>query len=148
MRKVHRSALVPYSAAQMFSLVDDVASYPEFLPWCSAADVHLREPGVVEATLELRRAELSRKFRTRNTTVPDSSIDMALVDGPFRHLEGRWTFTQLGDAGSKVELNLAFEFASSVIDAMLGSFFEDTCNSLVEAFIRRAREIYGADANE
>jgi ribosome-associated toxin RatA of RatAB toxin-antitoxin module len=147
-REVNRSALVPYSAAQMFALVDDVESYPDFLPWCHSAEVHLREPGVVEATLELRRAEIRKKFRTRNTTVDASSIDMTLVDGPFRHLEGRWTFTQLADAGSKVELNLAFEFVSSVIDVVLGRFFEETCNSLVEAFTRRAAEKYGVNKRD
>ena len=143
MRKIQRSALVPYSAAQMFALVDDIESYPQFLPWCRSAVVHTREGNSVEATLELQRGEISKKFRTRNTNQPAASIAMALVDGPFQHLQGLWSFTQLADAGSKVELDLSFEFASGMIDAVLGRFFEDTCNSLVEAFTRRADIIYG-----
>lgn len=143
MRKVQRSALVPYSAAQMFALVDDIESYPKFLPWCKSATIHSRAENTVEATLELQRGELSRKFRTRNTNRPSASIEMALVDGLFRHLQGLWTFKQLADAGSKVELNLTFEFSSSMIDALLGRFFEDTCNSMVEAFTQRAVDIYG-----
>lgn len=73
----------------------------------------------------------------------NSVIDMQLVDGPFRHLAGRWSFTQLGDAGSKVELLMEFEFVSNVVDSIFGAFFEETCNSLVEAFTRRADDVYG-----
>jgi len=143
MRKVRRSALVAHSASDMFSLVDDIESYPQFLPWCKSAEVHSREGDVVEATLELQRGELSKRFRTRNHASGNDAINMSLVDGPFRHLEGRWKFTQLGDAGSKVELDLDFEFASRVIDTLLGPFFEDICNSLVDAFTRRAEAVYG-----
>ncbi len=143
MREVRRSALVQHSASDMFSLVDDVESYPQFLPWCKSAVVHSREGNVVEATLELQRGELSKQFRTRNEASGNESIDMSLVDGPFRHLTGRWTFTQLGDSGSKVELNLDFEFSSSVVDLLFGPFFEETCNSLVDAFTQRADEVFG-----
>jgi len=143
MRKVQRSALVPYSAAQMFTLVDDVESYPEFLPWCKSSMVHSRDGDTLEATIEMQRGNISRKFRTRNTNEPPTRIDIALVDGPFRHLQGRWVFEQLDEAGSKVELNLSFEFASSMIDALLGRFFENTCNTLIEAFNRRADKLYG-----
>ena len=128
----------------MFALVDDIESYPEFLPWCSNTEVHLREHGVVEATLQLRHGALSKQFRTRNTATGKSAIEMRLVEGPFRTLSGQWTFTQLGDAGSKVALDLEFEFASNVIDAMLGAFFEDICNSLVDAFTRRADAVFGS----
>ena len=143
MRKVRRSALVQHSASDMFSLVDDVESYPQFLPWCKSAVVHQREPHEIEATLVLQRAELSKQFRTRNVATGKETIDMSLVDGPFRHLAGRWTFTQLGDSGSKVELNLDFEFSSSMIDLLFGPFFEEVCNSLVDAFTRRADDIFG-----
>lgn len=128
----------------MFALVDDIESYPEFLPWCSATEVHLREHGVVEATLQLQHGALKKHFRTRNTANDKSEIQMALVDGPFRTLAGQWTFTQLGDSGSKVALDLEFEFSSTVIDAMLGAFFEEICNSLVDAFTRRADAVFGS----
>jgi ribosome-associated toxin RatA of RatAB toxin-antitoxin module len=127
MRKVRRSALVQHSA-------------------CKSAVVHLREPDLVEATLDLQRAELSKQFRTRNVATGKETIDMSLVDGPFRHLEGRWTFTQLGDSGSKVELNLDFEFSNSMIDMLFGPFFEEVCNSLVDAFTRRADDVFGKGA--
>ena len=144
MRKVSRSALVPYSAAQMFALVDDVASYPQFLPWCNDTVVHLREENVVEATLEMHRGNLSKNFRTRNISKPGQRIDIALVDGPFQHLAGGWKFNQLGDSGCKVSFELEFEFANRVIDFMFGSFFENSCSVLVDAFTRRADDIYGS----
>ncbi len=130
----------------MFSLVDNIESYPEFLPWCGGAEVHFREGDVVEATLELHRGSLSKRFRTRNTATDRQSIAMQLVNGPFRHLAGVWTFTQLGNSGSKVALELEFEFSNRLIDAILGSYFEDTCNSLVDAFTRRADSIFSASS--
>ena len=143
MRKISRSALVPYSASQMYALVDNIEAYPEFLPWCSDAVVHLREANVVEATLELRRSGLRRRFKTRNTVRVNQAIDLALIDGPFRHLAGAWRFGELGASGCKVSLELEFELESRVTDALLGPFFAEICNSLVDAFARRARDIYG-----
>ena len=143
MRSVNRSALVPYSPAEMFGLVDDVESYPEFLPWCNDATVHERDADTVEATLELHKGSMSNHFTTRNTLHRPDAIDLALVGGPFRHLEGGWRFQALEDAGCKVSLQLDFQFESMVVDLMFGRFFEDTCNSLVDAFTRRAQAIYG-----
>ena len=108
MRKVSRSALVPHSASDMYALVADVESYPEFLPWCSDVEIHLREDNTVESTLELHRGGLKKRFRTRNQMQPESSMDLSLVGGPFRHLSGGWQFLQLGESGSKVELELEF----------------------------------------
>ena len=143
MRIVHRNALVPHSAGEMFVLVENVEAYPEFLPWCNSVEVHFRDATIVEATLEMHRGSMSRHFRTRNTSVPGESMDIALVDGPFNALAGRWTFKQLGDAGCKVALDMEFEFASRAIDLVLGAFFETTCNSLVDAFVQRALQVYG-----
>lgn len=143
MRSVQRSALVPHAAVDMFSLVDDIESYPQFLPWCKSSEVHTRQDNIVEATLELQRGGLSKKFRTRNTATENAAIEMALVDGPFSHLAGRWVFTQLGDSGSKVQLDLDFEFSNNAIDVLFGRFFEDTCNSLVDAFTQRADSVFG-----
>jgi ribosome-associated toxin RatA of RatAB toxin-antitoxin module len=142
MRVVQRSALVRHSASDMFSLVDDVQSYPQFLPWCASATVHSRLENVLEATLELRRADLSKTFRTRNTATGQELIEMQLVDGPFSFLEGRWTFTQLGASGSKVALDLKFEFSNNVVDVLFGPFFEEICNSLVDAFTQRADSVF------
>lgn len=134
---------MPYKARDMFGLVDDVAAYPEFLPWCHAAEEISRSADVVEATLTLQKGAVSKTFTTRNTRREFEAIDMALVDGPFRHLSGGWRFRDLGDEGSKVSLELDFEFKSRAVDMMFGSFFEDTCNSLIEAFSKRAAEVYG-----
>jgi ribosome-associated toxin RatA of RatAB toxin-antitoxin module len=142
MRKVHRSALVPYSSAQMYALVKDVESYPSFLPWCNDAEVHIREESFIEASLELHRGRISKKFRTRNVLKENESLGIALVGGPFRHMSGGWTFQQLSDAGSKVELYLQFEFESRATDIIFGRFFENTCNSLVDSFTQRAARIY------
>jgi ribosome-associated toxin RatA of RatAB toxin-antitoxin module len=142
MRKVHRSALVPYSAAQMYTLVKDVEAYPSFLPWCNDAEVHIREESFIEASLELHRGRISKKFRTRNVLKENESLGIALVGGPFRHMSGGWTFRQLSDAGSKVENELQFEFESRATDIIFGRFFENTCNSLVDSFTQRAAKIY------
>ena len=144
MRRVKRSALVPYRAQQMFGLVDDVAAYPEFLPWCHSAEVHSRSDEVVEATLELQKGAISKKFTTRNSRREFEAIDLALVGGPFKHLRGGWRFNDLGDAGSKVSLDLEFEFESRLTDLMFGTFFEEICNSLVDALSRRAAVVFGS----
>jgi len=142
MRNVLRSAIVPYSAAQMYALVKDVEAYPSFLPWCSDAEVHIREEAFIEASLELHRGPISKRFRTRNALVENESLGIALVGGPFKHMSGGWTFQLLGDAGCKVELDLEFEFESRATDVIFGRFFENTCNSLVDSFTRRAATIY------
>lgn len=143
MRRVDRSALVPYSAEDMFLLVADVEAYPSFLPWCGGVEVHRREGDVVEASLELRVGKISRRFRTRNTMAPYERMELALMGGPFSHLAGGWGFRQLGDLGSKVSLDIEFEFDSRALDMMIGRYFEDICNKLVDAFTRRAVVIYG-----
>lgn len=145
MRKVNRSAFVPYSATEMFALVDDVESYPEFLPWCNDTEVHFRDENTVEATLELHRGSVSKHFRTRNTFVAGEKMDIALVGGPFRHLAGGWKFKQIGDSGCKVSLQIEFEFSNRWLDMTIGHFFEDICNSLVDAFVRRADTLYAKD---
>jgi len=142
MRKVSRSALVPYSAAQMYALVKDVEAYPSFLPWCNDAEVHVRQPEYIEASLELHRHGISKRFRTRNALQEDVSLGIELLGGPFRRLSGGWRFEQLGDAGSKVSLNLEFEFDSRATDIVFGRFFEKTCNSLVDSFTQRAAIMY------
>ena len=148
MRKISRSALVPYSASQMYTLVEDVESYPDFLPWCSDAELHWREGDVLEGSVEMHRAGLRRKFRTRNTMRQDEAIDMTLVDGPFSHLSGGWQFRALGPAGCKVSLDMEFEIRSRTTERLLGHYFEDICKSLVDAFVRRAGETLVTTGND
>ena len=143
MRSVSRSSLVPYTAEQMYALVDDIEAYPDFLPWCSGAEVLERDAEQVVASVEMKRAGFRKSFTTRNTLTPGESIELALVGGPFQQLAGRWQFDSLADgAGCKVSLSLEFEFENRALDALLGVFFEDTCNSMVDAFTGRAAEIY------
>ncbi len=143
MRNVNRSALIPYSANQMYVLVEDFLAYPEFLPWCIGATLHFRDTDTIEASLELQRSGIKKSFRTRNTLQPGTAMDIALVGGPFRHLAGGWRFEQLGADGSKVSLELDFEFENRVTDTLFGRYFESTCNSLIDSFTQRAHEIYG-----
>jgi ribosome-associated toxin RatA of RatAB toxin-antitoxin module len=143
MRRVDRSALVPFKAREMFALVDDVTAYPEFLPWCKSAEVHGQSDDVVEATLELQKGAISKTFTTRNSRREFEAIDLALVGGPFKYLRGGWRFKDLGDDGSKVTLELEFEFESRLTDMMFGPFFEEICNSLIDAFSKRAAVVFG-----
>jgi ribosome-associated toxin RatA of RatAB toxin-antitoxin module len=143
MRRVNRSALVPYTAHEMFSLVDDIESYPEFVPWCNEATVESRSGDTVVATLELHKGPLSKHFTTRNTRRDFAAIDMELVGGPFRQLSGGWRFLEIENQGCRVSLELEFEFESRLVDVMFGAFFKDAGDSLVEAFTARARDVYG-----
>ena len=143
MRNVSRSALVPYSADQMYALVEDFLAYPEFLPWCTGATLHSRDADTIEASLEMQRGGVKKSFTTRNTLQPGIAMGIALVGGPFRDLSGGWQFEQLGADGSKVSLHMEFEFESRVVDTLFGRFFEDTCNSLIDSFTQRAHTIYG-----
>ena len=128
----------------MFKLVDEAEHYPEFLPWCSDAVVHHRDEKITDATLEMKKAGLTRRFRTRNENKPGESIRISLVDGPFRTLQGEWRFKPLGEEGSKVSLDLEFDFDNRMTDRLLGPFFEDICSKLVNAFTERAATVYGA----
>lgn len=143
MRKIHKSALVPYPAAEMFALVNDVRRYPDFLPWCRGAEVLEETPTLMRARLDLSRGSFRRSFTTRNRLDPGRGITMNLEDGPFKHLEGRWLFTDLGPDGSKVTLDMEFQFESTILDFVAGPVFQDIGNSLVDAFIKRAAELHG-----
>jgi ribosome-associated toxin RatA of RatAB toxin-antitoxin module len=127
----------------MYALVEDFLAYPEFLPWCTGATLHFRDGDTIEASLQLQRSGVKKSFRTRNTLQPGVAMGIALVGGPFRHLAGGWLFEQLGDDGSKVSLQLDFEFENRVTDTLFGRYFETTCNSLIDSFTQRAHKIYG-----
>ncbi len=144
MTHIHRHAIVPYSPAQMFALVDDVPSYPEFLPWCGAARELHRDEDEVEASVEIAKGSLRKTFTTRNRLQKDKMIEMRLVSGPFKHLEGFWRFDALGDGQAcKVSLDLDFEFANRLLSMAVGPVFHAIANSLVDAFVQRARDVYG-----
>ncbi len=142
MIKIEKTALVPFTARQMFQLVVDVESYPEFLPWCRTVEVHEREEGRVVASVELAKGKIHKRFTTENLLVENESIDMRLIEGPFRHLEGIWHFSPLGDEGSRVAFCVEFEFSSRIISATVGPIFKELADKLVDVFIKRARELY------
>jgi len=140
MREVKRSALISETPARMYALINDIEHYPDFVPGCTAARVLERKPGEVIATLNIKRGPLKAEFTTRNLLEPDRRILMQLVEGPFRVLEGLWTLTPLGDLGCRVELEMRFEFSNRVSGTVFEPLFKDTAASLVDAFVRRARE--------
>lgn len=142
MKTVERSAIVRYSAPQMYGLVNDVARYPDFLPWCHSARVE--EVAVFEriATLGIARGLLRTQFTTHNLLEPDVGITMSLVDGPFRKLLGRWCFEAIGARGSRVSFRVEFEFKNALTAAAFNAIFEALCGSIVAAFAARAQAIY------
>jgi ribosome-associated toxin RatA of RatAB toxin-antitoxin module len=142
-KKIEKNALVTYSPEQMFLLVDDIDAYAEFLPWCSKSKVLERTDDYVKGNLEINYSKLNKSFITRNINTPFTQIEMQLVEGPFKHLTGLWTFTPLGSEGCKIELNMEFEFTSKLLDMTVGPVFGKLANSLVDAFTERATKIYG-----
>lgn len=139
-RKVHRTALVGHSAAVMYALVNDVAAYPEFLPWCRGAEVIESSPTHMRARLELARAGVAKWFTTVNTLELDRRIAIVLEAGPFEVLQGSWSFEPVG-AGSKVTLDMEFEFEGFLLDLALGPVLEGIFASLLDAFVTRADEL-------
>lgn len=143
MNTVNRSALVPYSTAQMYELVKDVESYPHFLPWCSGARVHeLFKDGVV-ASIDVSKGVLRQSFTTRNRFVENSKISMQLENGSFSELKGAWSFVDVGTEGSRVSLYLQFDFSSTLARVTIGSVFHKIADRLVDAFVERSQVIYG-----
>ena len=140
---ISKSALVPYSATSMYELVADVERYPDFLPWCSAATLAPHGEHQVDACMDVARGPLRQRFSTRNTMHPHERVELRLLDGPFRSLEGDWRFGALGEDGSRVSLELSFEFSTPLLRRLLDPLFSEMANSMVSAFCRRADEIYG-----
>jgi coenzyme Q-binding protein COQ10 len=127
----------------MFALVADVESYPDFLPWCGGARVLKQEQDVVEASITIAYKGVNKTFVTRNVLKPSESLEMKLVEGPFRHLHGCWRFLALEEQACKVELHLEFEVANRVVGAVLNPVFSNIANQLVDAFHKRAMELHG-----
>jgi len=134
---------VPFSAARMYALVNDVESYPKFLPWCAGSKLLSRTDDELRGRIEVRRAGMHQAFSTRNRLVENQRIEISLEEGPFRKLEGDWVFTALGEEACKVELTLEFEFAGRLISAAFGPVFNHVASTLVDAFVKRAKELFG-----
>lgn len=144
MAEVKKSVLVGYSPEQMFALVDAVERYPEFLPWCSGAAVSHRDAATTRATIRISFRGVKQSFTTENAKDPPRTMSMKLVEGPFRVLDGHWNFIALGGAGCKVEFRLHYEFSNRILEKLIGPVFSHIANTLVEAFVRRAQQLYGS----
>jgi ribosome-associated toxin RatA of RatAB toxin-antitoxin module len=143
MAVVHKSVFLGYSAEQMFDLVAKVEDYPKFLPWCGGVDVRERGENHVVASVGINFHGVKQHFTTSNTNTPSSKIRMKLVDGPFKTLDGTWTFKALREDACKVELDLHYEFSSKLLEQVIGSVFSMIANSMVDSFCKRAETVYG-----
>lgn len=146
MSSIHRSALVPYSHHEMYRLVADIPSYPDFLPWCGGASIVSQDEDVVVAAITIAYKGVHKTFTTRNLLQQDKMMEMRLIEGPFRYLHGYWHFTPLAERGSKIALDLEFEVANRLLATVLTPVFTSIATDLVDGFGRRAHELYGARA--
>ncbi len=143
MAVVHKTVILGYSAEQMFALVDCVEDYPKFLPWCGGVEVRQREENKLVATIAIHYHGVRQSFTTENTNVPSTSMNMHLLEGPFRQLNGNWTFKALRADACKVEFNLQYEFSSKILEKIIGPVFSVIANGFVDSFCKRAETIYG-----
>ena len=146
MRCVRKSVLVPYAAAQMFELVDRVELYPQFLPWCGGARILAAGENRKTARIDIDYHGVRAFFTTDNVNDPPATIVVTLKDGPFRHLHGEWRFNALGENGCKVEFELAYEFATPLLDKVIGPVFSHIANTFIDAFVKRAETVYPGTA--
>ncbi|MDM8559810.1 type II toxin-antitoxin system RatA family toxin [Candidatus Parabeggiatoa sp. HSG14] len=143
MIRIQKTALVAYTADEMFTLVNNIANYPNFLPWCKSVTIHSQTESEIVATLKMGSVGLKKSFSTTNVIKPNESIEVRLLEGPFSHLEGHWNFQQLGDAGCKISLNMEFEISNKLLRISLEPVFTKIANTLVDAFVQRANELHG-----
>jgi len=143
MSTVQKSALIKYSAQQMFQIVDDIEAYPEFLPWCSGSKILKREDDIVEAELQISKAGFNKSFATRNRSDGHGKLFMSLLDGPFSSLDGVWDFMPLREDASKISLDLEFEMHGKFASLAFGAVFNQICNTMVKSFTDRAKQVYG-----
>ncbi|MFN2289206.1 MAG: type II toxin-antitoxin system RatA family toxin [Chromatocurvus sp.] len=144
MPSIQRSALLPFTAQQIYELVNDVESYPSFMEGCVGARVLSRSGDTMEARLDLARGGIVQSFTTRNTLIANEVIELRLSEGPFERFAGRWRFQALGEAACKVSLELDFKIRSALVGVAAGRLFERVTNNQVEAIARRARQVYSA----
>lgn len=142
MTTVNKSAVVKHSAQNMFDLVDNVNAYSDFLPWCAESIEHERDEDAVKASIVVAASGIRKSFTTLNRRQPGKMLEIRLINGPFRHLEGFWRFDNLNDNGSRVSLDLEFEFSNKLLSLALGPVFHQVSSSMLDAFCQRADEIY------
>ncbi|MEO5935008.1 MAG: type II toxin-antitoxin system RatA family toxin [Duganella sp.] len=143
MAVVHKSVFLGYSAQQMFDLVANIEDYPKFLPWCSGVEIRERSGNVVVASIGINYHGVKQSFTTSNENTAPTTIKMKLVDGPFKCLDGVWTFKALRDDACKIELDMRYEFSGTLLDKLVGPVFGMIANSMVDSFCKRAETVYG-----
>jgi len=143
LKNYQRSAIVPYSAKEMYELVADIPAYGDFLPWCGGARVDERYDDHLIATIDIDFRGIHKSFTTQNRFVENEWMDMRLMNGPFSHLHGTWMFSSLNERGSKIELDIEFDFSSRILRTLVGPIFDYISNGMVDAFHRRAEQRYG-----
>lgn len=143
MPHVSRSALVPFSAEQMFKLVENVDNYQDFLPWCSHSKELQRGDNWIEGAVTISKGAVNKTFSTRNILTESTQIEMTLLDGPFKELHGFWTFNPLKEDACKIALELDYEFSSRMLGIVVGPVFNLVANTLVDSFIKQAKVVYG-----
>jgi ribosome-associated toxin RatA of RatAB toxin-antitoxin module len=143
MKKITRTALLHYSAQQMYQIVNDVASYPEFLPWCGGAQVHRETDVEMQASIHISKLGIKKTFSTLNHLTPNERIEMRLLEGPFSYLQGEWVFKALGETACKISFEIEFEVGNGFMGNLLSGVFEQIAGTLVESFVARAKQLYG-----
>ncbi len=143
MTAIHRSALVPYSAHEMFVLVADIAAYPQFLPWCGGARIVSANEDEVIAAIDIAYGGVHKTFTTRNLLQRDKTMELRLMEGPFSQLQGFWRFAALEERACRISLDLEFKISNKLLGAMLGRVFATVAGDMVEGFHRRAQQLYG-----
>jgi ribosome-associated toxin RatA of RatAB toxin-antitoxin module len=146
MKRIARSAIVEHSASELYALVERIEAYPEFLPWCRAARVSEHSARRTVATLAVGLKGVRYEFTTQNANQPQEAIEMKLLEGPFRHFAAQWHFHALGAQAARIEFAMEYEFASRVVATALAPVFRAIADTMVDAFKRRADEVYGAPA--
>jgi ribosome-associated toxin RatA of RatAB toxin-antitoxin module len=141
---VEKSVLVGHSAPHMFALVDTVEAYPQFLPWCSDTQVLQRDEQRTRATIHINYHGVKHSFTTENAKQGQESMSIRLVEGPFRVLDGEWRFIALRDDACKIEFRLRYEFSSWILEKLVGPVFSYIANTMVDAFVQRADQVYGS----
>ena len=142
MAVVEKSVLLPFSAEQMFALVDNVADYPQFLPWCGGSSVTVLDENKIRATVHIDYHHVKQSFTTENVRLFPQHIDITLLDGPFKQLDGSWHFIVLTPTACKIEFRLSYEFSSKILEKVVGPIFNYIASTFVEAFIKRAEIVY------
>ena len=143
MAHVNKSALVPFSVEQMYKLVDNVDNYHKFLPWCSESHELERKDNVVVGSVTIAKGGVNKTFTTKNTLHQYELIEIELVDGPFKKLQGFWRFDALKEDACKVSLDLEYEFSSKILSLVVGPVFNQVANSMVDSFVKQAKVAYG-----